>query len=268
MSARYRRRKKPHRDGRSSHADRLIVHFDDELGFAQRASRRMWSSSTGGSTPQPGTRTMTDDELKARLAYECPFDCPPGIALRAPATLLAAPESFASCGPLRWRPIRVRWRSLRRRRFGAPRRQGRQDATLSALAHDHDVAAGAVVGTIARRARVPHPAANAHHAVCRSRDRHKVPDGSRDRLSVARQENDQPARDPAHDGHAPPASGRGHQHDPGVARSRLDPHNQCLCGSGSGDEGPDAPCGSFMPGKAASRRWRDDPSLMQFLRSL
>jgi site-specific recombinase XerD len=29
-----------------------------------------------------------------------------------------------------------------------------------------------------------------------------------------------------------------------------------------------AACGSFMPGKAASRRWRDDPSLMQFLRSL
>jgi integrase/recombinase XerD len=29
-----------------------------------------------------------------------------------------------------------------------------------------------------------------------------------------------------------------------------------------------AACGSFTPGKAASRRWRDDPSLMQFLRNL
>src|ERR1700682_2834128 len=38
---------------------------------------------------------------------------------------------------------------------GTARRQGRQDATLSALAHDHDVAAGADAGTGARRARVP-----------------------------------------------------------------------------------------------------------------
>ena len=29
-----------------------------------------------------------------------------------------------------------------------------------------------------------------------------------------------------------------------------------------------AACGSFTPGKAPARRWRDDPSLMQFLRSL
>jgi len=29
-----------------------------------------------------------------------------------------------------------------------------------------------------------------------------------------------------------------------------------------------AACGSFTPGKLASRRWRDDPSLMQFLRDL
>src|SRR2546428_10867090 len=28
-----------------------------------------------------------------------------------------------------------------------------------------------------------------------------------------------------------------------------------------------AACGSFTAGKAASRRWRDDPSLMQFLRN-
>jgi hypothetical protein len=27
-------------------------------------------------------------------------------------------------------------------------------------------------------------------------------------------------------------------------------------------------CGSFTPGDAPTRRWRDDPSLMQFLRSL
>ena len=27
-------------------------------------------------------------------------------------------------------------------------------------------------------------------------------------------------------------------------------------------------CGSFTAGKAPARRWRDDPSLMQFLRSL
>jgi hypothetical protein len=29
-----------------------------------------------------------------------------------------------------------------------------------------------------------------------------------------------------------------------------------------------AACGSFTAGKSAARRWRDDPSLMQFLRSL
>jgi hypothetical protein len=29
-----------------------------------------------------------------------------------------------------------------------------------------------------------------------------------------------------------------------------------------------AACGSFSPGKPPNRRWRDDPSLMQFLRSL
>jgi integrase/recombinase XerD len=29
-----------------------------------------------------------------------------------------------------------------------------------------------------------------------------------------------------------------------------------------------AACGSFTAGKAPTRRWRDDPSLMQFLRSL
>jgi integrase/recombinase XerD len=29
-----------------------------------------------------------------------------------------------------------------------------------------------------------------------------------------------------------------------------------------------AACGSFTSGKVPSRRWRDDPSLMQFLRNL
>jgi hypothetical protein len=29
-----------------------------------------------------------------------------------------------------------------------------------------------------------------------------------------------------------------------------------------------AACGSFTSGKTPTRRWRDDPSLMQFLRSL
>jgi hypothetical protein len=29
-----------------------------------------------------------------------------------------------------------------------------------------------------------------------------------------------------------------------------------------------AACGSFSTGKAPARRWRDDPCLMQFLRSL
>ena len=87
------------------------------------------------------------------------------------------------------------------------------------------VAAGAVVGTVARRARVPQPAASAHHAVCRARDRHTVPDGSRDRLSVARQESDQPARHSAHDRHAPSARGRRYQHDPRVVGPRLDRHD-------------------------------------------
>jgi hypothetical protein len=127
-------------------------------------------------------------------------------------------------------------------RFSVARRQGRQDATLSALAHDHDVAAGAGVGTVARRARVPQPAASVHHAVCRPCDRRAVRDGGRHCLPVNRQESDQPARHSAHHGHAPVARGRGHQHDPRVARSRLDRHDQRKCRSGSGDEGPDARC--------------------------
>ena len=105
-----------------------------------------------------------------------------------------------------------------------------------------DVPAGAVVGTIARRARVPQPAASVHHAVCRPCDRRAVRDGGRHCLPVNRQESDQPARHSAHHGRAPVARGRGHQHDPRVARSRLDRHDQRVCRSGSGDEGPDARC--------------------------
>jgi integrase/recombinase XerD len=61
-----------------------------------------------------------------------------------------------------------------------------------------------------------------------------------ERVSVARQESDQSARDPPHNRHAPPARGRGYQHDPRVVGPRLDRHDQRVCRSGSGDEGPDA----------------------------
>jgi hypothetical protein len=154
-------------------------------------------------------------------------------------------------------------------RFGTARRQRRQDATLSALAHDHDVAAGAVVGTVARRARVPQPAASAHHAVRRPRDRHAVRDRGRRRVPVARQEGSQPARHSAHDRDALTARGCGHQHIRAwlghvsidttnvYAEVDLETKAQML-----------AACGSFTSGKAPTRRWRDDPSLMQFLRSL
>jgi len=65
-------------------------------------------------------------------------------------------------------------------------------------------------------------------------------DSSSDRVSVARQESDQPARHSAHHRHTLTARGRGHQHDPCVAGSRLDRHDQRVCRSGSGDESPDA----------------------------
>ena len=42
-------------------------------------------------------------------------------------------------------------------------------------------------------------------------------------------QNDNPARDPAHDGLPPGSRRRGHQHRPRLARPRLDQHHQHLC---------------------------------------
>jgi hypothetical protein len=62
--------------------------------------------------------------------------------------------------------------------------------------------------------------------------------------------------------------GRRRQHHPRLAGPRLGQHHKRLCGSRSRNEGKALATCEVLRGTVGAKRWKDEVTMMQFLRSL